>query len=121
MLPAKERIAAELRRAKTIWKVLVNNHKSDEARVSEALSCYKSFLEENKSLLLSSFESIDTDLDLIEKKLNYYYELSGSREKRILLNDAYVGLVFNLSESIDELKSKMEEEAITASEQVVLN
>lgn len=120
MLPTKDRIAVELKKAKTIWKDLVNNHKSDETRVSEIFTRYKKFLEENQHLISGEYEPL-REISLIEEKLSHYYGISGKREKRILLNDAYVGLVFNISETIDELKSKMEEKAYAASEQVFLN
>ena len=119
MLP-KDRIAAELKKAKGIWKDLVNNHKSEDVKLAEVLHRYKSFLEENKTLIRREW-TLNKDIALVEEKLNHLCELSDRREKKILLNDAYVGLVFDISESIDDLKSRMEEEAYSASELAILN
>ena len=120
MVSEKEKIAVELTKARIIWKDLVNNHKPVEIKISEIFTRYKTFLEENKNLIRKE-GAFRQEVEIIEKKLSYYEELSDNREKRILLNEAYLGLVFDVSESIDELKNKMEEEAYSASEQAFLN
>lgn len=120
MIFGKDRIAVELSKAKGIWKDLVNNHKPDELKIADIFTRYKEFLESNKNIIRRE-SGLQNEVDLVERKLSYYSQVSDKREKRLLLHDAYLGLVFDVSESIDELKNKMEEEAHSASEQTILN
>ena len=107
----KTAIVSVLSKVKLFWKELVNNHQPAEVRVLSVFSRYKSFLEETQGV--SGIEILYTrGVDEVEALLRQYHELSNSREKRNLINEAYVGLILGLSEYIEELSNKLEEEAV---------
>lgn len=109
MISMNEKIADELSKATAIWKDLVNNRKSDIEKVSDVFIRYKTFLDENMNLI-----GIDSrahnEVDAVALMINRYHEVTAVREKRNLLNDAYLGLMFDLSDSIDVLKNKIAEQ-----------
>lgn len=109
MISMNEKIADELQKATVIWKDLVNNRKSDIEKITDVFVRYKTFLEDNKALVGKDSGAFN-EVDVVAKKLNHYHEVTAAREKRNLLNDAYLGLMFDLSDSIDELKGRMTEE-----------
>lgn len=111
MLNVNEKITRELKRVKAIMKDLVNNHQSEEKKISNVFTRYKAFLEDNKDLIRRKYDFFN-ELVVVESKLNLYYDVSNSREKRSLLNDAYVGLLFDVSEAIEELEEMRMEESL---------
>lgn len=106
MISINERIADELTRATDIWKDLVNNRKSDIEKITDVFIRYKTFLKDSKELIGTDFGAYN-EVDVVAKKLNRYHEVASVREKRNLLNDAYLGLMFDLSDSIDDLKMRI--------------
>ena len=112
MATIEEKTAAELTKAKNIWKELLNNRQPDVKKISTLFSRYKAFLKENGSLLAGANSvNLKKEVDMVETLLQQYHQVTGSRDKRFILNDVYIGLMFNVSESIDELSSAMDEEA----------
>lgn len=109
MIPVKKKISLELNKAKTIWKDLIKHHDSDVNKISEVFNRYKMFLEENKELFRMGFGS-HQEVKTVENILIHYKETTAGREKKLLLNNAYVGLVYGISESIEELSSIIEED-----------
>lgn len=109
MISMNEKITDALDVAKVIWKDLVNNRKSDIEKITDVFVRYKTFLQDNKELIGSDFGS-HKEVDVVAAKLNRYHEVTTVREKRNLLNDAYLGLMFDLSDSIDELKMRISQE-----------
>ena len=120
MVTVKEKIAVELNKVSLIWKDLVNDRQPDVKKISDVFSRYKAFLEENKSFIKRD-SGYFKEIDLVEEQLNHYYELSARRERMNLLNDAYVALVLDLSESIEELKDKMEQVSFASREHTFYN
>lgn len=115
MATVKEKTAAGITKAKTIWKELVHNRQPDVKKISTLFTRYKAFLKENGSLLAGANSSnLIKEVDMVETLLQQYHQVTGSRDKRFILNDAYVGLMFNVSESIDELTNTMEADASMA-------
>lgn len=110
MISINEKITDALDMATVIWKDLVNNRKSDIEKITDVFVRYKTFLQDNKELIGSDFGS-HKEVDVVATKLNRYHEVTTVREKRSLLNDAYLGLMFDLSDSIDELKMRISQEA----------
>lgn len=110
MISINEKITDALDMATVIWKDLVNNRKSDIEKITDVFVRYKTFLQDNKELIGSDFGSYK-EVDVVATKLNRYHEVTTVREKRSLLNDAYLGLMFDLSDSIDELKMRISQEA----------
>lgn len=122
MVTVKEKIAAELSKAKTIWKELVSNRQPDVKKFSDIYRRYKLFLEDNKNFFMGGKPGyFKKEVDMVETLLKQYHEVTAERDKKFLLNDVYVGLIFGVSESIEDLESRMEEEALTSSKQMVLN
>lgn len=109
MISMNEKIADELNKATVIWKDLVNNRKSDIEKVSDVFIRYKTFLDENKELIGNDSRTY-SEVDAVALKINRYHEVTAIREKRSLLNDAYLGLMFDLSDAIDALKNKIQEQ-----------
>lgn len=109
MISMNEKIADELNKATVIWKDLVNNRKSDIEKITDVFVRYKTFLQDNRELIGSNFGAYN-EVDVVATKLNRYHETTAVREKRNLLNDAYLGLMFDLSDSIDELKMRIAQE-----------
>lgn len=108
MISMSEKIANQLQTATDIWKNLVNNRKSDIEKITDVFVRYKSFIQENKELIGSDL-GIYSEVDVVATKLNRYHEVTTAREKKNLLNDAYLGLMFDLSDVIDELKVRVAE------------
>lgn len=109
MISRNETVAQALRKAELIWKDLVKNHPSDFHKVSDVLSRYKALLEESNDFSRESFKHFQ-EIEVIESILVHYRETGSIREKKILLNNAYVGLIFSISELVEELK--VQEEAV---------
>ncbi len=120
MIHIKEKIATELKKIHLIWKDLVNNRQPDVKNISDVMVRYKAFLIENGNVLRKGAVTFG-ELENLEAHLNHCYDVSGIREKRILLNDAYVGLLLFLSESMEDLKERMEEESYVPAEHVFYN
>ena len=120
MVPVKEKIAVELNRVNLIWKDLVNDRQPDVKKISDVFTRYKTFLEENKNIIKRD-SGCFKEIELVEEQINHYYDVSAKRERMIILNDAYVGLILDLSESIEELKNKMEEVSFNPREHAFFN
>ena len=112
MTSEKEKTTTALAHAKTIWKELVNNHPPKEQTVVALFSRYKTFLESNKYLFNEEkFQHLKQGLDTIESLLEHYQEVTSIREKKFLLNDAHVGLMFDVAECVEALTSEIDSEA----------
>lgn len=96
-----------LDKVKILWKDLINNNEPGEKRIFNIFNSYKLFLKDNP---LCTGPLCSAWVMEVEELLEQYHELYSPADKRNLLNEAYVGLMLGLSDSMDELKNKMEEE-----------
>ena len=109
MATTEQKTALELEKAKALWKELVNNRQPDVKKIFALFTRYKAFLEENEILFDGhKAEKLKKEVEALEALLHRQQEVSSRREKGFLLNDAYIGLMFTVSESIDELTNREE-------------
>lgn len=105
----KTDILSVIDKVNILWKELLDNNKPEEKKIFNIFSSYKKFLEEHP---FCSGPLCSAWVMEVEQLLEQYHELYSPADKRNLLNEAYVGLILGLSDSMDELKGKMEEETI---------
>lgn len=113
MIHAKDRSAASLSEVKLLWKELVGNLHPEADLFIKLFAAYKHFIDRNQTFFTGEKAGhFKKEIDAIEKIFGQYQKTALKREKRFLLNEATIGLMFTISETIEELEGLREQETL---------